>query len=124
MSVTGRGAKRLDFVVQRLPVASEDVGARDDDVDLPGPGRHRRGNLREALFEGAQPRGKTRRHRRDRDPRPAQRFHCRGHERVIDADGRDLNVELPGAQSVEQVFAEGTSRLCAQPPDVPRRVVA
>ena len=48
-------AEELDLVVQRLPVAGQDMGAADDDVDLPGTGLDGLLDLGDALGNGRLP---------------------------------------------------------------------
>src|SRR6185295_4954505 len=112
------------FVVQRLPVTGEHVRARDDDVDFLGSGRYRGSNLVYALLERVEPRGETGRDGRDGDVRAGEGLHRRRHERVIDAHGADLDVQVRDAERVDEVRADGAPRFGAEPDDVPRGVVA
>ena len=41
-----------DFVIERLPASTEDMCARDDDVDLVSARFNRAANFRDALCEG------------------------------------------------------------------------
>jgi hypothetical protein len=50
--VAARLAECADFIVERVPVAREHMGARDDDVDFVRARGDRRGDFGDTLFEG------------------------------------------------------------------------
>jgi hypothetical protein len=112
------------LVVERLPIAQEHVGARDDDVDLAGARLDRCPDLGQPLLEGVQARRKARRDRCDRDRRSPQRRHGGLHHGVVHADGGGREAKLRDAQALEDVRANGPAGLGAEPAYPSGRVVA
>src|SRR5690606_26956823 len=112
-----------DLVVERLPVASEDVGAGDDDVDLLGASGDGGTNLLDALLEGAESCREPGRNGGDGDPRTLEGLDGGFDVGVVDADrcGRDAGVrDAPG---VQQVGAHRVAGLRAEAADVSWRTI-
>ena len=89
--------KRRNFVVERLPLAVEDVRARDHDVDLVRARFDAAVNLLHALGERRKARGKPARLRR-RGCRCLRRPSPRFDKRVIDADRADRQMQFLNAE--------------------------
>ena len=79
-------AHRRDLVVKRTPVATEYMGAGDDDVDLARALPDRIADLLKALLQGGKPGRKAGRDRGDRNPRALERLDRRSNHGRVDAD--------------------------------------
>ena len=124
MGVAAGIAEGAHLVVERLPIAGEDVGAGDDDVDLGGAGSDRGFNFGDALLERRKPGREACRDGGDGDAAAfegAQRGLQHG---VIDADRADLDGVISHAQCGQDVFADGLAGLGAQARDFGGSVIA
>ncbi len=124
MGRTGRSAEGLHLVVERGPVGGEHVGAGDDDVDLPGAGRHRGLDLGDPQPERREPGGKSGGHRGHRNAAPLEGPDRRLHEGVVDAHRGHREAQVSRAQRLQQILAHRMARLGAEAQDPPGRVVA
>src|ERR1043166_2549367 len=59
-----------------------------------------------------------------RNPAAVERAHRGLDEPVIDADRRDLEMQIPHAELVLEILPDGAARLAAEPRHPPGRVVA
>ena len=114
----------LHFVVERGPIAGQDVLAGDDDVDLFGA-------IGDGRLDLLQPRGKRRQACReaggdggDRDAGALQGLHCRGDEAVVDADRTGGDRAVGQSERLLQVRSKRVARLGAEPAHAAGGVVA
>ena len=119
-----RLAERRNFVVERLPLAVENMRARNDNVDLLRARFHRAVNLLHALGQRIQPRRKPRRNCSHRNARSFKRLHRRLHKHVIHAHRAHGQVQVLNAETLHNVPLQRIARLGAQPPHALDRVVA
>ena len=117
-------AHRRHLVVKRRPVAVEDVGAADHDVDFTGALADGVADFGEPQRQRHEAGGKAGRDRSDRNAGALERLHGGGNHRRIDADRADFWRAIREAQRGEQVFAQGPLRLGAKPAHAPRSIVA
>src|SRR5882724_8209056 len=84
------------LVVERLPLSTEHMSARDDHVDFVGAGFDRTPDLGDSFGKRRQTGRESRRDRGNVDPAsfysPARRFD----ERVVHADGRNPDIQAFG----------------------------
>src|SRR5258707_12733776 len=111
MGVAAGLAEGAHLVVERLPVASEHVGARDDDVYLAGAGGDGGANLVEVLGEGILRGGEAGGDGGDGNLRAGERLHGDGNKVVVDADGADADAQAERAQPLEKIRTDGLARL-------------
>ncbi len=103
-----------DLVVERVPLAVEDVRAGDDDVDLGGAGFDRAANLLHAGFERREAGGEAGGDGGDGDAGAFERLDGGLDEGVVDADGADVQVEVFDLESLDEVVFEGAAGFGAQ----------
>src|SRR6267378_477874 len=96
------------LVVQRLPRAGQGVRARDHHVDLLRTRGDRRPDLLDALRQGVEARGESRRHRGYGNPRALQSLDGERDEGVVDAHRPHGDPDISGAEGREQIGAHGT----------------
>ena len=112
------------FVIKRLPIAPQDMLARDDDVDFLRASFDGLVNLFNALGERAQAGREAGRDSRDRYAAAFERRQRVLDPLMIDADRADLEIELAGIQRVDDILAQGLPGFGAQPRNLARRVIA
>jgi len=86
--------ERFHLVVERVPVAAQNVGARDDDIDLLGTVLYRGFDFGQSLGEGRKPSGEARAHGGNRYRGAFQVAYAVAHVLVVDADGPGMNGPL------------------------------
>src|SRR5207302_6342207 len=117
-------AKRRHLVVESRPIAGENVGARDHYVDLGGTGGHRLPDFLDLDGQGRLSRREAGGYRGHRDSGSCQGLDGYRHQVVVNTDGADLQVELSGAERLQDLLAHGAAGLRTKAPDVAGSSVA
>src|SRR5581483_5026746 len=113
-----------DLVVEGVPLAVEDVGAGDDDIDLAGAGFDGAADLLDARFERREPGGEAGGDGGDRDSGAFESLDGGFDEEVVDADGADVEVEGLDAEGADEMVFERAARFGAEALDALGGVVA
>ena len=113
-----------DFVIKSVPVAVEDVGAGDDDVDLRGASFDGAANLLDALGERREAGGESGGNGGDRNAGALERFDGGFDKGVIDADRADGEVQLFNAEGLDELALKRIARLGAETLDALGGIVA
>src|SRR5579871_5224277 len=87
-----------DFVVKFLPLSSEDVGTRDDDVNFLRARSDGAANFRNAILKGRKPRGETRGDGRDIYIGTFEGAAGGFDKEVIDTNGANVNMQIGDAK--------------------------
>ena len=113
-----------NLIIEFLPATAENMGSRDDHVDLLRARFHRASNLRHSLGKRRKSRGKTGRNRghphRAAFQRPTRRFD----KAVVDTDRPHLNIQFLNLQPLQQLVPQRIPALGAQSPHALIRIVA
>ncbi len=112
-----------DFVIERRPIAGQDVGARDDDVDFGGAGLDGFLDFEEAGTEGGLAAGEAGGNGSDGDIGTAEGAAGIVDAAVVDADGGDAQG-LPVAEGGDQLGAQGLAGFGAEALDAAGGVAA
>src|SRR5437870_11015171 len=116
--------ERGDLIVQRLPFRAEDVRSGNDHVDLVRAGFHRAANFRDALFKRRKTGRESRGHRGHVNAAPLDGASRGLDESMINAHGRDLDIEALDAKLLHELLLNRLPRLGAQAAHTLVRVVS
>eukprot|EP00053_Salpingoeca_punica_P008521 m.76408 g.76408 ORF g.76408 m.76408 type:complete len:368 (+) comp14635_c0_seq2:80-1183(+) len=124
LSLTARLTHLLRLLIQRLPVAVQDVWPGDDNVNLLGASLHGHVDLSETLLHGGLTSREASSDRGHGNAGALQEAHSLGHTRRVHAHSADLHMLVLHPQSLDEVLLHGRAGLEAQPLHVALRVVA
>ena len=122
MGIAAGRAHLAHLVIERLPVAGQDMPARNDDVDFRRAGCHAFADFGQPQMKRGQSRRKARGHGRHGYPASGKRVDGGWHHLVIDADR--AHGDVGHAQRLEQIGADRLARLGAEPRDPAFGIVA
>ncbi len=101
------------FLIQRGPIAGQDMLARNDNINFPGAGRDRSGDFLQFQFMRREPRRKTGRDGGYRNAGVGQRADGGADIAVVNADGAG-GQRQGESHGIEQVLPDRLRGLCAQ----------